>query len=355
MELLRLGNSGLLVSRLVFGTLTFGGTHGFGPLGSASGEEARRQIDIALDAGVNAIDTANLYSHGDAETIVGEAMAGRRDAALIFTKAGFPVSDDPNARGAGRSHILAEIEKSLRRLRTDHVDLYFVHIWDGVAPVEETVETMAGLVRAGKIRHWGVSNYNGWQLARTVMTARAMNLPQPVAHQFYYSAEAREAEYELFAAGAELGVSSMIWSALGGGFLTGKVTRESRGPADSRQGAKWREPWIMDEERLHRVVDALRAVATEQGASVSQVALAWVKAQPNVGPIVIGARSEAQLHDNLGADALVLTPEQLALVEGAARPAPLYPYWHRAMYALPRATPAERPYLEGYLRTMRGE
>jgi len=344
-----------MVSKLVFGTLTFAGTKQFEAVGSTVGEAARRQVDAALAAGVNAFDTANLYSYGDAERVLGEALTGRRHQALIFTKAGFPVSDNPNDRGASRAHLLAQIDQSLGRLQTDYVDLYFTHLWDGVTPVEETVDAMSGLVKAGKIRYWGVSNYSGWSLTKTVMTARAAGLTAPVAQQIYYTAEAREAEYELLPAAAELGVSSMIWSPLGQGLLSGKVARDQKAPPGSRQGTfGWNEPWVMDRERLYRVVDALKDVAAQHGATVAQVAIAWVKDRPGVGPLVIGARTEAQLRDNLAAVAITLTGAQRDLIEGAARPAPLYPYWHRAMHAVARATPAEAEFLRRHRQTLEG-
>ena len=323
MEYVSLGSSGLKVSKLAFGTLTFAGTKQFHAAGSTVGDAARRQVDIALEAGVNAFDTANLYSFGDAERVLGQALAGRRHQALIFTKAGFPVSDGPNDRGASRAHLLDQIDKSLSRLGTDYIDLYFTHLWDGVTPIEETVETMSGLIRAGKIRYWGVSNYSGWSLTKTVMTARAAGLAAPVAQQIYYTAEAREAEYELLPAAAELGVSSMIWSPLGQGVLSGKVARDQKAPAGSRQGSSgWNEPWVMDRERLYRVIDALKEVAAQRGASVPQVALAWVKDRPGVGPVVVGARTEPQLRDNLAAVAITLTEEQRDRIEAAARPRP---------------------------------
>lgn len=353
MEYVTLGKSGLRVSKFVFGALTFSGTKGFEAVGSVVGEEARRQIDICLEAGVNAIDTANLYSHGDSERVLGEALTGRRHEVLIFTKAGFPTSPRQNDRGASRLHLFDQVEKSLQRLRTDYIDLYFTHLWDGATPVEETVEAMSDLVRAGKIRYWGVSNYSGWSLAKTVMTARAAGLVAPVTQQIYYTAEAREAEYELLPAGAELGVSAMIWSPLGQGVLTGKVRRGQPAPAGTRQGSgSWTEPWVLDEERLYRVIDVLQEVAAEQNASISQIAIAWVKDRPNVGPLVIGARTDHQLRENLAAASIQLTPEQHDRIEAIARPAPIYPYWHRARNASERATPAEAGYLTGYRKTL---
>lgn len=353
MDNINLGKSGLRVSKFVFGTVTFSGTQGFEAVGSAVGDEARRQIDIALDAGINAFDTANLYSYGDSESVLAEALAGRRDKALIFTKAGFPMSKAPNDRGSSRLHLKDQIEKSLKRLRTDYIDLYFIHLWDGATPVEETVEAMSGLVRDGKIRYWGVSNYSGWSLAKTVLTARAAGLVAPVSHQLYYTAEAREAEYELLPAGEDLGVSSMIWSPLGQGVLTGKVNRDQKAPAGSRQGtAGWQEPWLMSHERLYRVIDALKDVAAEHGATIAQIALAWVKDRPGVGPIVLGARDEQQLRENLAAISINLTKEQHDCIEVVARPAPVYPYWHRAMHATERATPSEAEYLRQHRKTL---
>lgn len=348
-----LGASGLLVSRFVLGTLTFAGTHGFDAVGATTEAEARRLVDVALDAGVNAFDTADLYSRGDAERVLGAALAGRRDRALVFTKAGFPMSDDPNDAGASRAHLVRSLDRSLARLRTDWVDLYFVHLWDGRTPVEETIAAMTALVRAGKIRYWGVSNYSGWQLARTVTLARALGLEAPVCHQLYYTPEAREAEYELLPAGAALGVGAMIWSPLGMGLLGGRVSRTQPPPPDTRQGSgRWREPWVQDRERLYAVIDALAAVGAECRASVAQVALAWVRERPHVGPVVIGARTETQLRENLAAATLTLTPEQHARIEAVARPAPLYPHWHRAANAMGRAMPEEAGYLQGHRRTL---
>ncbi len=351
MDYLQLGNSGLRVSKFVFGTMTFGGSHGFDRVGSTTVEAARRQIDIALDAGVNAIDTANVYSRGDAERVLGEALAGRRNQVLIFTKVGFPMVAGPNGPGTSRLQVTAQIEASLRRLQSDYVDLYFTHRWDGVTPVEETVETMTSLIKAGKIRYWGVSNHSAWALTKTVMTARARGLIAPIAQQIYYTAEGREAEYELLPAGADLGVGAMIWSPLGQGLLTGKVTRDGA-PEGSRQATKWPEPWIMDWERLWRVVDALKAVAAEQGATTAQIALAWLQARPNVGPIVIGARTDDQLRESLAAAAITLTADQHDRIEAVARPAPIYPFWHRARTSIDRASPDEVGYLRGYRQTL---
>jgi aryl-alcohol dehydrogenase-like predicted oxidoreductase len=235
MDYVSLGRSGMKVSRYVLGTLTFAGTNGFEALGDVNVANARRMIDTARDAGINAFDTANLYSKGDAETVLGEAIKGRRGELLLFSKGRSAMGDGPNDGGASRVHLTAQLEGSLQRLQTDHLDLYFVHQWDGVTPPEETVETMSSFVKAGKIRYWGISNYSGWSLAKTVMIAREPGFVPPVAHQIYYTPEAREAEYELMPAADEFGIGSMIWSPLGQGLFSGKVAADGTAPAGTRQ------------------------------------------------------------------------------------------------------------------------
>lgn len=353
MQYQRLGKSGLLVSDYVFGTLTFAGTNGFEALGSVNDGQGRRMIDIALDAGVNAIDTANLYSKGDAEVIVGKALAGRRDSALIFSKAGSPMTSKPNDSGTSRKHLVRQVDDSLRRLQTDYLDLLFLHRWDGVTPIEETVQTMGDLIRAGKLRYWGLSNYSGWQVASTVHTAKALSIPTPIAHQLYYTAAAREAEYELIPAGEELGLGSMVWSPLGQGLLTGQVSRDQAPAAGTRQAtAGWLEPYVVDKALLWNVVDALIEIGEDHGVSAAQVALAWVRQRPGVHSVVLGARNEEQLTDNLASRLLELSNEECARIEALARPAPLYPYWHRSMWATERASPSEQSYLEGHRKTI---
>jgi aryl-alcohol dehydrogenase-like predicted oxidoreductase len=313
----------------------------------------KRLVDTAIDAGVNAFDTANLYSKGDAETVLGQALAGRRDKVLLFSKGRSEVEAGPNGGGASRVHLHAQLDASLRRLKTAWLDLYFVHQWDGVTPIEETVETMSGFVKAGKIRYWGVSNYSGWQLAKTAMIAKAPGFIAPVAHQIYYTPEARDAEYELIPAGEELGIGSMIWSPLGQGLFGGKAKSDGSAPQGTRQGdPQWPEPYLPDGERFARVLTAIEAVAKETGHSVPQVALAWTRTRPGVGTIVLGARNKEQLADNLASYALTLTPEQAARIEAAGRPRPLYPFWHRAMWGFDRPTPSEREYLAGHRQTV---
>ena len=353
MEYVTLGKSGMKVSCYILGTLTFAGTNGFEALGSIGNAQGRRLVDMAIDAGINAFDTADLYSLGDAESVLGEALAGRRDKVLIFSKGRSQVDESPNGAGASRIHLHTQLDASLRRLKTDYLDLYFVHQWDGVTPIEETVETMSGFVKAGKIRYWGVSNYSGWQLAKTAMLAKTPGFVPPIAHQFYYTPEAREAEYELFPAGAELGIGSMIWSPLGQGLFGGKANPDGSAPQGTRQGdPQWPEPYIPDTDRFARVLSTVEAVAKEIGRSVPQVTLAWTRSRPGVDTIALGVRNEEQLADDLASYDLMLTSEQVARIEAAGRPRPLYPFWHRAMWGFDRPTPSEREYLAGHRETV---
>ncbi|WP_372869915.1 aldo/keto reductase [Planomicrobium okeanokoites] len=352
MEYIYLGNSGLRVPKYILGTIPFSGTNGFEAAGNVKEDEARKMVDIALEAGINMFDTANLYSQGDAEKVLGAAIKGRRDEVLLTSKTGFPLGENPNGQGASRNNILTSIDQSLERLGTDYLDLYFVHLWDGQTPVEETVETMDSLVKSGKIRHWGVSNYSGWALAKTHTYAKLAGFIPPITQQIYYTPEAREAEYELLPAGTELGVGSMIWSPLGEGLLNGKIGRDKEAPEDTRQGGGWPEPWVMDQERLYQVIDALEEVAKNHNASVPQIAYSWVKDRPNVGPIVIAARNEEQLRENIASFDIQLTKEEHDKIESVARPAPIYPHWHRAMSAPQMGSPSEIGYLQAYKKSM---
>ena len=352
MDYINLGKSGLRVPKYILGTIPFSGTNGFEAAGNVQENTANRMVDMSIDAGINMFDTANLYSQGNAEKVLGAALRGKRDKVLISSKTGFPFDSHPNERGASRNNLLKSIDESLERLGTDYIDLYFVHLWDGQTPVEETVETMNDLIKVGKIRHWGVSNYSGWALAKTHTYAEQNGKIPPVTQQIYYTPEARESEYELLPAGAELGVSSMIWSPLGEGLLNGKIGRDKQAPEDTRQGGGWPEPWIYDQERLYTVIDALEEVAANHNATVPQIAYAWVRDRPNVGPIVIAARNEEQLKENIESYKIKLKRDEHDLIEAAARPAPFYPHWHRAMSGPDQASPSEQIYLDGYKKTM---
>jgi len=327
MEYRQLGSSGLRVPVLSFGTGTFGGE---GPLFSAWGQsdarEARRLIDICLEAGVTLFDTADVYSGGASEEILGGAIKGRRDAVLISTKTGLPLGDGPQDWGVSRSRLIKAVEDALRRLGTDHIDLLQMHAFDASTPVEELLATLDALVAQGKVRHVGVSNYPGWQLMKALAAADRHGWPRFVAHQVYYSLIGRAYEADLMPLGADQGVGALVWSPLGWGRLTGKVRRGSPLPAGSRlhETAIFAPP--VEDEHLYRVVDALDAVAAETGRTVPQVALNWLLRRPTVASVIIGARNEEQLRQNLGAVGWSLTPEQVATLDAASDVMPPYPH-----------------------------
>src|SRR5580658_3413786 len=310
MEYRQLGNSGLMVSVLAMGTMTFGGKGNFAKVGNVQLNEVRKLIDIVADAGVNLIDTANVYSGGGSEELLGEAMGGKRKPGmLIATKARFAMGDGPNDRGLSRWHLIRECEASLRRLRTDVIDLYQVHQWDGLTPLEETLDALDLLVRQGKVRYVGCSNYSGWHLMKALHVSERDRLPRFVSHQIHYTLEAREAEYELAPLALDQGLGILVWSPLAGGLLSGKHRRDAT-PEGTRRLAGWTEPPIRDEERLWSIVDVLVEIAGEHKVSAAQVALAWTLGRPAVASVIVGQRNETQLRDNLNAANLKLTAEQ---------------------------------------------
>ncbi len=331
------------------GTMTFGGTGGFASVGSTGVDEARRQVDMCLDAGVNLIDTADVYSAGLAEDIVGEVLAGRRDDVLVATKVRMPMGDGPNDAGLSRHHVVSGCEASLRRLRTDHIDLYQVHEWDGVTPLEETLEALDLLVRSGKVRYVGVSNYAGWQLLKALGIASLRDLPRFVSQQIYYSLQARDAEYELIPAAVDQGLGVLVWSPLAGGLLSGKYRRDQRPSSGSRQLTDWNEPPVYDQEKLHDTVEVLIEVGAEQEVSAAQVALAYLLRKPAVTSLVIGARTSEQLADNLAAASLTLSDAQMERLDKVSAPTLLYPYWHQAKTARDRLSPADLTLLGPHL------
>ncbi len=332
MEYRFLGASGLKVPALGFGVGTFGGK---GPLFSAWGNtdvaQATRLIDICLDVGVNLFDTADVYSDGASESILGAAIKGRRDRVLLSTKVSLRAGDAPNDVGSSRHHLIGAVDKALRRLGTDYIDLLQLHAFDAMTPVEETLSTLDGLVRAGKLRYLGASNFSGWQLMKSLAVADRRGYSRYVANQAYYSLIGRDYEWELMPLGIDQGIGAVVWSPLGWGRLTGKIRRGQPLPESSRlhDTASFAPP--VDEERLYRVVDALDAVARETGKSVPQIALNWLLRRPTVSTVLIGARNEEQLRQNLGAIGWALTPEQLARLDAASAvtpPYPYYPYWN---------------------------
>lgn len=331
------------------GTMTFGGRGEFANVGSTGADEARRQVDQCLAAGVNLFDTADVYSGGLSEEILGQALKGRRDEVLIATKVRMPMGGGPNDAGLSRHHIVTGCEASLRRLGTDHIDLYQVHEWDGLTPLEETLEALDLLVRSGKVRYVGASNYAGWQLMKALGTADRLRLPRFVSQQIYYSLQAREAEYELIPAAVDQGLGVLIWSPLAGGLLSGKYRRDRQPPGGSRQLTDWNEPPVRDRDALYATVDVLVSIGEERGVSAAQVALAYLLGKPAVTTLVIGAKTAGQFADNLGAAELALTAEERDRLDKASEPPLIYPYWHQAKTARDRLSPADLTLLGRHL------
>ncbi len=336
MEYRQLGASGLRVPALSFGTGTFGGgSEVFKAWGATDVAEATRLVDICLEAGLNMFDTADLYSKGLAEEILGQAIKGRRDRLLISTKGTFPMSADVNDVGSSRYHLTRAIEASLRRLGTDYIDLYQLHGFDALTPVEEALSTLDDFVRAGKIRYIGCSNFSGWHLMKSLAVSEKYGWARYVAHQAYYSLVGREYEWELMPLAVDQKVSAVVWSPLGWGRLTGKIRRGQPLPEVSRlqsQKATDIGPQV-DQEYLYRVVDALDEVARETGKTVPQIALNWLLERPSVASVIVGARNEAQLRQNLGAVGWNLTAAQVAKLDAASAVNLAYPYWHQRGFA----------------------
>ena len=325
-----LGASGLKVPALSLGTGTFGGK---GPLFSAWGTtdatEARRLLDISIDAGLTMFDSADVYSSGASESILGEAIKGRRDQVLVSTKASFRFDDGVNSIGSSRWHLINAIDAALKRLGTDYIDLFQLHGFDAQTPVEETLSTLDNLVRAGKIRYIGVSNFSGWHLMKSLAAAERHGWTRYVAHQAYYSLIGREYEWELMPLAQDQGVGAVVWSPLGWGRLTGKIRRGAPLPEGSRLHATADKGPQVDDEHLYRVIDALDLVAKDTGKTVPQIALNWLLQRPTVSNIIIGARNEEQLRQNLSVIDWKLTPEQVARLDEASALRPIYPYYHQ--------------------------
>ncbi|CAA2159989.1 General stress protein 69 [Methylobacterium brachiatum] len=337
MEYRSLGRSGLKVPVLSFGAGTFGGSGPlFGAWGNTDVAQACRLVDICLEAGITLFDTADVYSGGVSEEILGAALQGRRDRALISTKTGLPMGDGPNESGTSRLRLIRAVEDALRRLGTDYIDLLQLHAFDAATPVEEVLSTLDGLVRSGKVRYVGVSNFSGWQIMKALAAADRHGWPRYVANQVYYALVGRDYEWDLMPLGADQGLGALVWSPLGWGRLTGKIRRGSELPEGSRlrETARFGPP--VDDEHLYRVVAALDRVAAETGRTVPQVALNWLIQRPTVSSVIIGARDEAQLRDNLGAIGWTLTAEQSAALDAASAvtaPYPHFPYYRQEGFA----------------------
>jgi aryl-alcohol dehydrogenase-like predicted oxidoreductase len=341
MEYRQLGRSGLRVSALSLGTMSFGDAGAGAPVGMTDATGAARQIDLCLEAGVNLIDTADVYSAGVSEEILGKVLRGRRDRILLATKARFPMGEGPNDAGLSRHHLIRACEASLRRLQTDHIDLYQVHQWDGHTPLEETLDALDTLVRQGKVRYIGCSNYSGWQVTKALGISDRRGYQRYVSQQIHYTLQAREAEYELIPVSLDQGLGILVWSPLAGGLLSGKYRRDQQGPEGARHFGGWDEPPIYDSERLYDVVDVLVEIAEGHGVSAAQVALAWLLGRPGVSSVVIGARTDEQLADNLAAAELELGEDERARLDEVSAPPLIYPYWHQAKTASERLSDAD--------------
>ncbi|HXZ09410.1 MAG TPA: aldo/keto reductase [Paraburkholderia sp.] len=330
MEYRHLGASGFKVPVLSFGTGTFGGKgEFFEAWGATDVAEARRLIDICLDAGVTMFDSADIYSSGASESVLGEALKGRRDKAIISTKATFRFDDGANSVGSSRYHLIQAVDAALKRLQTDYIDLFQLHGFDAKTPIAEVLSTLDDLVRAGKIRYTGVSNFSGWHLMKSQDIADRYGYPRYVANQTYYSLIGRDYEWELMPLGLDQGVGAVVWSPLGWGRLTGKLKRGQPLPATSRLHKTAEQGPPVPDEYLFRVLDAIDEVAAETGKTVPQIALNWLLQRPTVATVLIGARDETQLRQNLGAVGWNLTPEQVAKLDAASVVRPPYPYWHQ--------------------------
>jgi aryl-alcohol dehydrogenase-like predicted oxidoreductase len=345
MEFRTLGRSGLKVPVLSYGTGTFGGgTEFFKAWGDTDVKEATRLVDVCLEAGVNLFDTADVYSDGLSETILGKAVAGRRNDALISTKSTFRMGAGPNDLGSSRYHLVRACEASLRRLGTDHIDIYHLHGFDALTPVEEVLSTLNQLVVSGKVRYIACSNFSGWHLMKSLAVSDKFGWARYAGHQVYYSLIGRDYEWELMPLALDQGVGALVWSPLGWGRLTGKIRRGRPLPSQSRLHKTADAGPQMPDEYLYKVVDALDEVAKETGKTVPQVALNWLAQRPSISTIIFGARNEEQLRQNLGATGWRLTAEQIAKLDAASQVTPIYPYWHQQQFT--ERNPSPVPLLE---------
>ncbi len=330
MEYRQLGYSGLKVPVLSFGVATFGGGNEFFKAwGQTDVDEARRLVSICMESGLNLFDVANIYSHGLAETILGKAIEGRRHEMLLSTKATFRMGEGANHVGSSRLHLIEQCHASLKRLGTDYIDIYHMHGFDAATPVEETLETLDTLVKAGKVRYIAASNFSGWHLMKSLAVSEKHSWQRYVAHQVYYSLIGRDYEWELMPLGLDQKVGALIWSPLGWGRLTGKIRRGQPLPEVSRLHKTAEHGPPVTDESLYTVVEALDEIARETGKSVPQIALNWLLQRPTVSSVIIGARNEEQLRQNLAAAAFTLTPAQVARLDKASEPQLPYPYWHQ--------------------------
>jgi aryl-alcohol dehydrogenase-like predicted oxidoreductase len=341
MEYRQLGRSGLKVSLMSLGTMNFSSEGFFEKVGKVSSKDAARLVDVAVEQGVNLIDTSNVYSTGRSEEAVGEILKVRSNQILVGTKVRFTMGAGPNETGLSRFHIIDQCEASLKRLKRDRIDIYYLHQWDGSTPIEETMEALDTLMKHGKVRYAACSNFSGWHIMKALMATERHNWQRFVCQQIHYTIEAREAEYELLPIAIDQGVAIQVWSPIAGGLLSGKFRRDQPPPQLSRHTAGWGEPPIRDEDRLYRIIDALVEVGEAHGVSAAQVALAWLAGRPGVANIIVGARTEAQLTDNLAAASLTLTADERKGLDDISLLPLIYPYWHQCNSAASRLGPAD--------------
>ena len=347
MEFRTLGHSGLKVPVLCYGTGTFGGSNEFFKAwGSSDVAEATKLVDLCLDAGVNLFDTADVYSDGLSETILGKAIAGRRDDVLISTKTTFRLGKGPNDVGSSRYHLIRACEASLKRLGTDYIDIYHLHGFDALTPADEVLSTLNHLVESGKVRYIACSNFSGWHLMKSLSVSERYGWAKYVGHQVYYSLIGREYEWELMPLGLDQGVGALVWSPLGWGRLTGKIRRGQPLPKQSRLHKTADYGPQVEDEYLYKIVDALDEVAKETGKTVPQVALNWLLQRPTVSTVIMGARNEEQLRQNLGAEGWNLSIEQVAKLDRVSEVTPIYPYWHQKQFRERNPWPVPLPLSE---------
>jgi aryl-alcohol dehydrogenase-like predicted oxidoreductase len=349
MEYRQLGRSGLRVSTITLGTMGFGGSGWAAAVGQIDVEGARRQIGLARDAGVNLFDTADVYSSGTSEEILGRALGASRDEVLVATKVRMPMGEGPNDAGLSRHHIIRGAEASLRRLGTDYIDLYQVHEWDGQTPLEETLHALDHLVQSGKVRYIGCSNYAAWQLTKALWTSEREGVSRFISQQVYYSLQARDIENELVPLSVDQGLGILVWSPIAGGLLSGKYRRGVDAPEGSRHLGEWSEPPVHDEDKLYDTIEELVAIGADRGVSAAQVALAYTMAKPGVTSLIVGARTEEQLADNLASAELALSVEEMDRLDAVSAQPLMYPYWHQANTSSDRLGPADLTLLARHL------
>ncbi len=350
MEYRQLGRSGLRVSKFTLGTMGFGGTGWATPVGTIDVAGAREEIAIAKEAGVNLIDTADVYSAGLAEEIIGEALGNTRDDWLIATKVRMPMGDGPNDAGLSRHHVIRGCEASLRRLGTDYIDLFQLHEWDGQTPLEETLAALDDLVRSGKVRYVGCSNYAAWQMMKALAISDARQFERFAGNQLYYSLQARDIEVEIVPACLDQGVGILVWSPIAGGLLSGKYRRGVAAPAGSRHLTEWDEPPVSDEDKLYDTIEVAVKIGESHGVSAARVALAYIAGRPGVTSVIVGARTPDQLRDNLAAADLELTADEVAALDDVSGSPLSYPFWHQAKTSTDRLSAADLSQIARHLR-----